>query len=114
MDLIGQTLGQYRIVEPIGAGGMAMVYKAYQPGLDRYVAIKVLPAQHALTPGFKERFLHEAKAVAQLSHPNILPIYDVGLENDLSYFVMKYVPGYTLRHLMGEPLPFFQVNRYIT
>src|SRR5687767_14774404 len=104
MSLIGQTLGQYQIVEQIGAGGMATVYKAYQPGLDRHVAIKVLPAQHALTPGFKERFSLEAKAVAQLSHPNILPIYDAGLEGDLSYFVMKYVPGRTLRNLLGQPM----------
>ena len=105
MDLVGQTLGQYRIIEPIGAGGMASVFKAYQPGLDRDVAIKVLPAQHALTPGFKERFIVEAKAVAQLSHPNILPIYDVGIDNDISYFVMKYVPGQTLRDVMKRPIP---------
>jgi serine/threonine protein kinase len=113
MDLVGQNLGQYRIVEPIGAGGMATVYKAYQPGLDRYVAVKILPAQHALTPGFKERFMREAKAVAQLSHPNILPIYDVGIEGDLSYFVMKYVPDHTLSHLMGRPMPLLRVSRYV-
>ncbi len=113
MDLIGQNLGQYRITEPIGAGGMATVYKAYQPGLDRYVAVKVLPAQHALTPGFKERFIREAKAVAQLSHPNILPIYDVGVEGDISYFVMKYVPGRTLRDLMGKPIPLPRVCHFI-
>ncbi len=113
MDLIGQILGQYKIVEQIGVGGMATVYKAYQPGLDRYVAIKVLPAQHALTPGFKERFSREARAVAQLSHPNILPIYDVGVEGDLSYFVMKYVRGHTLRELLGQPLDLLTVSRYI-
>ncbi|HXV99922.1 MAG TPA: serine/threonine-protein kinase, partial [Anaerolineae bacterium] len=113
MSLIGQTLGQYQIVEQIGAGGMATVYKAYQPGLDRHVAIKVLPAQHALTPGFKERFSLEAKAVAQLSHPNILPIYDVGLEGDLSYFVLKYVPGPTLRHLLGQPMDLATVSQFI-
>ncbi len=113
MDITGQTIGQYRIIEPIGVGGMATVFKAYQPGLDRYVAVKVLPAQYALTPGFKERFIREAKAVAQLSHPNILPIYDVGLEGDLSYFVMKYVPGHTLGQLMGQPLSLFKVSHYI-
>ena len=115
MNLTGQTLGQYKILEEIGAGGMARVYKAYQPGLDRYVAIKVLPAQHALTPGFKERFVREAKAVAQLSHPNILSIHDVGLEGDLSYFVMKYVAGgRTLRALLGQPLPLPTVSNYIS
>lgn len=113
MELVGKNLGQYRIIEPIGAGGMASVYKAYQPGLDRNVAIKVLPAQHALTPGFKERFSREAKAVAQLSHPNILPIYDVGIDNDISYFVMKYVPGRTLKDVMGRPIPLKKICDYI-
>ncbi len=113
MSLIGQNLGQYLIVEFIGAGGMASVYKAYQPSLDRYVAVKVLPAQHALTPGYKERFILEARAVAQLSHPNILPIYDFGLEGDLSYFVMKYVPDRTLGDLMGKPLGLAQVSHYV-
>ncbi len=113
MNLIGHTIGQYRIIEPIGEGGMAAVFKAYQAGLDRYVAIKVLPAQHALTPGFKERFMREAKAVAQLSHPNILPIHDVGLEGDLSYFVMKYVPGHTLKDVMGQSIPLAKVSHYI-
>ncbi len=113
MNLIGHNLGQYRIIEPIGEGGMAAVFKAYQPGLDRYVAVKILPAQHALTPGFKERFMREAKAVAQLSHPNILPIYDVGLEGDLSYFVMKYVPDHTLKEVMGQPIPLVRASHYI-
>ncbi len=113
MSLIGQTLGQYRIIEPIGAGGMAAVYKAYQPGLDRYVAIKILPAQHALTPGFKERFMREARAVAQLSHPNILPIHDVGIEGDLSYFVMKYVPDHTLSRVMGQSMALKTASHYI-
>jgi serine/threonine protein kinase len=113
MDLTGQILGQYQIIEVIGSGGMATVYKAYQSGLDRYVAIKVLPAQHALTPGFKERFILEAKAVAQLSHPNILPIYDVNTEGDLSYFVMKYVSGQTLNDLLGRPMALSQISRFL-
>jgi len=112
-DLVGQTIGQYRIVELIGTGGMASVYKAHQRALDRFVAIKVLPAQHTLSPGFKDRFLREAKAIAQLSHPNILPIYDVGLEGDLSYFVMKYVPGQTLAHAMGLPMSLPIATRFI-
>ena len=93
MDFIGQTIGQYQITELLGVGGMATVYKAYQPQLDRHVAMKILPAQHTFNPDFKARFTREAKAVAQLSHPNILPIYDAGFENDISYFVMKYVSG---------------------
>jgi predicted membrane protein len=111
--LVGATVGQYRIVEQIGIGGMATVFKAYQPALDRYVAIKVLPAQHALTPGFSERFIREAKAVAQLNHPNILPIYDFGQEADLSYIVSKYVSAGTLKERLTQPLSLQQAARLI-
>jgi len=104
MDLIGKTLGQYKIVESLGQGGMAAVFKAYQSALDRYVAIKVLPAQHALTPGFSDRFVYEARTVAQLNHPNILPVIDFGQEGDLSYIVMKLVTGGTLKDRIGRPL----------
>lgn len=105
VNLIGQTLGQYRIIEQIGQGGMATVYKAYQPSLDRYVAAKVLPPYFAHEPGFAMRFTREAKAIARLNHPNILPIYDFGQEGDLSYIVMKYVEAGTLKDIMGRPLP---------
>ncbi len=104
VNLIGQTLGQYRIIEQIGQGGMATVYKAYQPSLDRYVAIKVLPPYFAHEPGFAMRFTREAKAIARLNHPNILPIYDFGQEGELSYIVMKYVEAGTLKDILGEPL----------
>jgi WD40 repeat protein len=108
--LIGQTLGQYRIVEPIGEGGMATVYKAYQPGLDRYVAVKVLPPIHAKTPGFSERFVREAKAIAGLHHPNILPVYDFGQDDGYSFIVMRYIEGArTLRDVMAEPLSLEQI-----
>lgn len=113
MHVIGTTLGKYRVIEQIGAGGMATVYKAYQPGLDRNVAIKILPPEHALLPGFKERFLVEAKSVAQLSHPNILPIYDFGIDDDISYFVMKYVENRTLRDVLVEHLSFPTICRII-
>ena len=104
VNLIGQTLGQYRIIEQIGQGGMATVYKAYQPSLDRYVAVKILPPYFAHEPGFAMRFTREARAVARLNHPNILPIYDFGQQDDLSYIVMKYVEAGTLKYMMGEPL----------
>jgi hypothetical protein len=103
-DLVGRTLGQYRIVEQVGLGGMATVYKAYQPALDRYVAIKVLPAYYAHEPGFAERFTREAKAVARLAHPHVLPIYDFGQEDGLSYIVMQYVQAGTLKDVLGRPL----------
>jgi tRNA A-37 threonylcarbamoyl transferase component Bud32 len=103
--LIGQNLGQYRIVEQIGSGGMAAVFKAYQPGLNRYVAIKVLPPLHAERPGFSERFAREAQAIANLHHPNILPVYDSGQERGYSFIVMRYVEGaHTLGEVMKQPL----------
>ncbi len=99
--LIGGTLGQYRIIEQIGAGGMAAVFKAYQPGLERHVAIKVLPPLKAQQPGFSERFAREARAIAGLNHPNILPVYDFGQERGYTFIVMRYVEGAcTLRDLM--------------
>jgi hypothetical protein len=103
-DLVGHSLGQYRLVERIGLGGMATVYKAYQAALDRYVAIKVLPPYYAHEPGFAERFTREAKAVAKLTHPHVLPIYDFGQENGLSYIVMQYVQAGTLKELLGQPI----------
>jgi serine/threonine protein kinase len=102
--LIGKTLGKYQIVEQVGKGGMATVFKAYQPGLDRYVAVKVLPAYYAHEEGFAERFVREAKAIARLDHPNILPVYDFGQDDGLSYIVMKYVAGGTLKDRLGEAL----------
>jgi hypothetical protein len=103
-DLIGHTLGQYRIVEHIGLGGMATVYKAYQPALDRYVAVKILPAYYAHEPGFAERFVREAKAVAKLIHPHVLPIHDFGQQDELSYIVMQYVDAGTLKDMLGRPI----------
>jgi len=102
--LVGQTLGQYRLVERIGRGGMATVYKAYQPSLDRYVAVKVLPTYLAQDPDFATRFRREARAIAQLNHPHILPVHDFGQEGELSYIVMRYVEGGTLKKILGQPL----------
>ena len=101
-ELIGRTLGQYRIVQQIGEGGMATVYKAYQPTLNRYVALKVLPPVHAKQPGFQERFQREAQAIADLRHPNILPVYDFGQEAGYSYIAMAYVEG---AHSPHQPPP---------
>ncbi len=77
-NFIGKTLGQYRVLEQIGAGGMATVYKAYQPSVDRYVAIKVLPPQFSQDEQFVKRFQREAHAVAKLEHAHILPVFDYG------------------------------------
>ncbi len=104
INLIGQTLGAYTIVSKIGQGGMAVVYKAYEPGLDRYVALKVLPPVLAMDRGFAARFEREAKSIAKLDHPNILPIYSYGQQSGLSYLVMRFVQAGTLKEKMGEPL----------
>ena len=103
-SLGGRTLGAYRIIEQIGRGGMATVYKAYEPALDRYVAIKVLPQYFAHDPDFAARFEREAKAVAKLNHPNILPIYSFGQEAGLTYIAMRYVEAGTLKEMLGQPL----------
>ncbi|MBN1993528.1 MAG: protein kinase [Anaerolineae bacterium] len=102
-DLIGKTIGQYEIVEKIGVGGMATVYKAYQRSINRYVAVKILPTQFAHDPNFVKRFAQEAKAIAALEHPHILPVYDFGTQEGLTYMVMRYVEGGTLADQMGKP-----------
>jgi serine/threonine protein kinase/Tol biopolymer transport system component len=91
--MIGRTIGRYRIIEKIGGGGASTVYKAYQPGLDRYVALKILSPYHADKPDFARRFTREARAVARLHHPNILPLYDFGEHEGLRYIAMRYVEG---------------------
>lgn len=96
-----QTLfPQLEILELIGKGGMGAVYKARQPGLDRFVALKILPAFAAAgTQGFAERFNREAKALARLSHPRIVTVHDFGVAGDLHYLVMEYVDGPNLRQV---------------
>jgi len=101
-SLVGKSLGQFRIVERIGSGGMATVFKAYQPTLDRYVAIKVLPAYHARDPIFVKRFVQEARSVAKLQHANIVPIHDYGEQDNITYIVMEYVDGGTLKDRLKQ------------
>lgn len=103
-SLIGKSLGQFRIVERIGTGGMATVFKAYQPTLDRYVAVKVLPAYHARDPVFVKRFVQEARSVAKLAHPNIVQIHDFGEQENITYIVMEHVDGGTLKDRLKQAL----------
>ncbi|MCH7587384.1 MAG: protein kinase, partial [Chloroflexi bacterium] len=94
--LIGQELGSYRIISQIGKGGMATVYKAFQPSLDRYVAIKIMPPFYAQQDDtFLKRFRREARAVGKLRHPNILIVIDYGEHDDVTYIVMEYVDAGT-------------------
>ncbi len=106
-SLIGQTLGGYQIVEQIGMGGMATIYRAYQSSMDRYVAVKVLPQQIAAEdPTFLGRFEQEARTIAKLEHRNILPVYDYGEAQGYAYLVMRYVDAGTLKDLIAQgPLP---------
>jgi serine/threonine-protein kinase len=96
-NLTLSTLGPYRLLSLLGVGGMAEVYRAHDPRLDREVAIKVLPFDLAKQPGFLERFRREARVVARLDHPNIMPIYDFGEEDGVMYVVMPLIEGGTLR-----------------
>jgi serine/threonine-protein kinase len=95
--MIGTTLSRYKIVEQIGAGGMGEVYRAQDTRLGRDVAVKVLPARLASEDEYRQRFEREARAVATLSHPNILAIHDFGVENDIAFAVMELLAGETLR-----------------
>ncbi|MBF8257475.1 MAG: Serine/threonine protein kinase [Anaerolineales bacterium] len=94
---VGENVGPYRIIEQLGQGGMATVHKAYHAALDRYVAIKVLHPAFLQDPNFLKRFQREAKAVARLEHPNIVPVYDFAEHAGQPYLVMKYIEGDTLK-----------------
>jgi eukaryotic-like serine/threonine-protein kinase len=100
--LVGHTLGAYQLIDRLGQGGMATVYRAYEPALDRYVAVKVLPQIFANDPNFMQRFRREARVVAQLNHPNIVPIYHYGEDGGITYLVMRFVEGGTLTQARGE------------
>jgi serine/threonine protein kinase len=103
-DLIGTMLGNYRVLETLGQGGMARVYKAHQENLGRDVAIKVLPPWYAADRSFVERFNQEARLVAGLSHPNIVTVHDANEQNGHLYIVMQLVDGGTLKHRMDKLL----------
>ena len=100
-DLIGRTLGHYRITGKLGEGGMGVVYRARDERLDRDVAIKVLPDAVAANPDRLRRFEREAKAVAALSHPNILEIHDFATEGGITYAVTELLKGHS------EPTPVY-------
>ncbi|MHB8927025.1 MAG: Stk1 family PASTA domain-containing Ser/Thr kinase [Bacillota bacterium] len=105
-ELIGKVLGRrYEIIERIGGGGMAIVFKARDGFLNRRVAVKVLRAQFADDEDFVRRFRHEAQAAASLSHPNIVSIYDVGEEDGTYFIVMEFVDGETLKDRIIKAAP---------
>lgn len=96
-DLSGRKFGKYELLEQLGRGGMAEVYKAYQPGMNRFVAVKVLHGHLAGSEDFVERFKREAQSVGQLRHPNILQVFDFDVEQNVYYMVMEYIEGDTLK-----------------
>jgi tRNA A-37 threonylcarbamoyl transferase component Bud32 len=118
-SLEGQNLGKYRVLEPLGRGGMARVYRAYHPQLDRYVAIKVLRSDLVDEEEFLARFKREARAVATLRHPNIVQVFDADTRGDLYYMVMELLEGDTLATRLtdyrarGERMPWGEVVRIL-
>src|SRR5918996_2416688 len=92
-----KTIAHYRIVEPIGAGGMGTVYKAYDNKLQRVVALKLLPSEYVSQQDRRRRFFQEARAASALNHPHILTIYEVGEDDGRPYIAMEYIEGETLR-----------------
>ena len=113
-DLSGRQLGTYRVLAPLGEGGMAAVYRALQISVNRQVAVKVLPRHYAGDAEFVGRFRREVSILAMLKHPGILSIIDFGESEGYTYIVMPLVDGGTLAsRLTGEPLPLPDVTRII-
>ncbi len=115
MNLIGKMLAnRYEILEKIGNGGMATVYRAKCHVLNRYVAVKILKDEFITDNEFIKRFKTEAQSAASLTHPNIVSIYDVGNEGDIYYIVMELIQGKTLKEIIVEDRKTFleMVSKY--
>jgi eukaryotic-like serine/threonine-protein kinase len=108
----GTRLGPYEIRSPIGAGGMGEVYKAHDPRLGRFIAIKILLAEKLSDPDRRRRFAQEARAASALNHPGIVTIYDVGCARDIDYIAMEFVEGKTLQELI--PRSGLSLNDFLT
>ncbi|MBZ0299634.1 MAG: protein kinase [Anaerolineae bacterium] len=112
--LSGQTLGQYQLRELLGVGGMGAVYRGFQPSLEREVAVKVIFTRWAAQNEYRERFIREARMAASLEHAHIVPVYDFGTENDVSYVIMRLLGGGSLAERIlptrkNGPMPLLDV-----
>lgn len=112
-NLVGQTLGRYHIVEQLGEGGMAVVYKAFDTRLERAVALKVIRTERMDDYQFLERFKREALALAKLTHPNIVHINDYGDQDGVPYLVMDFIPAGTLKERIGAPIPWAEAAWFL-
>jgi serine/threonine protein kinase len=112
-NLIGQSFGRYHILEQLGEGGMAVVYKAFDTRLERNVAIKVILPSREQNEKFLKRFEREARALAQQSHPNIVKVLDYGDHDGVPYLVMEYIPGGTLKQKLGKPIAWQEAARLL-
>ncbi len=118
-SLTGQNLGKYRVLEPLGSGGMARVYRGYHPQLDRFVAIKVLRSDLVDDELFLTRFRREAQSVAALRHPNIIQVFDFDVADDVYFMVMELLDGDTLHtrltdyRVRDEPMPWGETVRIL-
>jgi serine/threonine protein kinase len=113
-DLIGQTLGEYKIVGLVGKGGMATVYRAEQASLGRTVAVKVLPRNFTHDDTFLQRFTREVQTIARLQHPRILPVYAYGEFDSLPYIVMAYMEGGTLADRISQgQMPLEEISQLL-
>jgi len=107
----GEKLGAYQIVSQVGKGGMATVYKAFHPATNRFVAIKVLPETLADNPEFINRFRQEVQTIANLQHPQILPVFDYGEDGGRMYMVMRFLDTGTLKERMQKHLSLAEIDR---
>lgn len=112
-ELLGQYVGRYHIVEKLGSGGMATVYKAFDSRLERDVAIKFIRPDVVRDEMFLKRFEREAKALARLSSPNIVKVLDYGEHEGMPYLVMEYIRGDTLKSRLGMPIPWREAARLL-
>ncbi|MCP4777165.1 MAG: protein kinase, partial [Planctomycetaceae bacterium] len=101
IDRLAELFPALEIIKLVGTGGMAAVYKAKQPGLDRFVALKILPEEFSHDIKFALRFTREARTLAKLSHPNIISVFEFGNVGDTYYFLMEFIDGTTLREIVA-------------